>query len=179
MISVPFYQLTRHAQAKRLRLSIDTLGNIKVTAPRRVSAIVIDEFVKDNLDWIKSTRLKNRDTRITHPDLGLNLPQKVHLKAMLKTLQISPVVSSKLHSSLVNEILYLYGPTEKDRLIVLRLWIKAQARQYLSKQLALQAEHMELSYNRLFIKNQKTRWGSCSSRKNINLNQIISFSSAL
>ena len=27
-----------------------------------------------------------------------------------------------------------------------------------------------LTYNRVFVKNQKTRWGSCSAKNNINLN---------
>ncbi|EKD32943.1 MAG: hypothetical protein ACD_76C00109G0006 [uncultured bacterium] len=31
------------------------------------------------------------------------------------------------------------------------------------------------SYNKIFIKNQKTRWGSCSRKKNLNLNYKILF----
>ena len=31
------------------------------------------------------------------------------------------------------------------------------------------------SFNKIFIKNQKTRWGSCSSRKNLNFNYKIVF----
>jgi len=32
------------------------------------------------------------------------------------------------------------------------------------------SEKYQLPYNRVFVKNQKTRWGSCSNKKNINLN---------
>lgn len=50
------------------------------------------------------------------------------------------------------------------------------------KALALVSERVEfynkiynLSFNRICIKNQKTRWGSCSSRQNLNLNYKILF----
>ncbi len=33
----------------------------------------------------------------------------------------------------------------------------------------------DFSFNKIFIKNQKTRWGSCSSKKNLNLNYKIIF----
>jgi predicted metal-dependent hydrolase len=62
-------------------------------------------------------------------------------------------------------------------------WIKKHLREMASieKQAAMLAERLvnrldELSkrngflYNRVFVKNQKTRWGSCSARNNINLN---------
>ena len=35
------------------------------------------------------------------------------------------------------------------------------------------AKEMNITYNKVFVKKQKTRWGSCSSRGNINLNCLI------
>ncbi|MCP4714026.1 MAG: M48 family metallopeptidase [Deltaproteobacteria bacterium] len=44
------------------------------------------------------------------------------------------------------------------------------ARQLLVERLQCLARQYGFSYNRVFIRNQKTRWGSCSIKNNINLN---------
>ncbi|MCD6585613.1 MAG: M48 family metallopeptidase [Desulfobacteraceae bacterium] len=44
------------------------------------------------------------------------------------------------------------------------------ARKILVQRLNKLSEKHGLPYNRVFVRNQKTRWGSCSAKKNINLN---------
>jgi predicted metal-dependent hydrolase len=45
-----------------------------------------------------------------------------------------------------------------------------QARRQIVRRLDQLSERTELVYHRAFVRNQKTRWGSCSSQNNINLN---------
>ena len=45
-----------------------------------------------------------------------------------------------------------------------------KARGKLAKRLDELAERYGFAYNRLFLRQQRTRWGSCSARNNINLN---------
>jgi len=47
---------------------------------------------------------------------------------------------------------------------------KSLARKKLIKRLSELAEWYSFTYNRVFIRNQRTRWGSCSSKNNISLN---------
>ncbi len=49
-------------------------------------------------------------------------------------------------------------------------WYREFAKQYLSLRIVQLAEQHGFEFNRLFIREQKTRWGSCSSRGNISLN---------
>jgi predicted metal-dependent hydrolase len=46
----------------------------------------------------------------------------------------------------------------------------AQARRQIVGRLNQLSRQTGLTYNRVFVRNQKTRWGSCSARNNINLN---------
>jgi len=47
---------------------------------------------------------------------------------------------------------------------------RQEAKKILVKKLDELAKAHGFKYNRVFIRNQKTRWGSCSSKNNINLN---------
>lgn len=48
--------------------------------------------------------------------------------------------------------------------------LRKEAKEYLPKRLDLWAEKYGFKYKKVFIKNLKSRWGSCSSQNNINLN---------
>lgn len=52
-------------------------------------------------------------------------------------------------------------------------WYKAQARRVLQDKLDKQAKQMQVAFHTFRLKEQKTRWGSCSSKGNINLNWRI------
>ena len=50
---------------------------------------------------------------------------------------------------------------------------RAEARRMLIERMEYLAETYGFTYNRVFIRNQKTRWGSCSHKNNISLNMKI------
>ncbi len=50
---------------------------------------------------------------------------------------------------------------------------RAQAKTKITERLEILAIKHSFTYNRVFIRNQKTRWGSCSHRNNISLNIIL------
>ena len=52
---------------------------------------------------------------------------------------------------------------------------KEQARKYIIRRLEELNKEYEYPYNRVSIRNQKTCWGSCSSKRNLNFNYRILF----
>ena len=57
--------------------------------------------------------------------------------------------------------------------MVLQNWLQKKAFVYLPKRLNDMSTKLNLPYNTLRIKRQKTRWGSCSAKRNINLNRNL------
>lgn len=51
--------------------------------------------------------------------------------------------------------------------------ILTEAKEKLPRLVARYAKEMDVSYEKVFVKAQKTRWGSCSSQGNINLNCLL------
>lgn len=52
---------------------------------------------------------------------------------------------------------------------------KDEAMEYVCKRVIFYNEIYNFSFNKIYIKNQKTRWGSCSKKKNLNFNYKIIF----
>jgi predicted metal-dependent hydrolase len=53
---------------------------------------------------------------------------------------------------------------------IIKAALKRMAEQYLQRRTEEWAQHLGLRYNRLSIKDHRSKWGSCSSLRNLNLN---------
>ena len=52
-------------------------------------------------------------------------------------------------------------------------WLKSVAKKYIYPRVAELSENLMLSFNRLFLRSQKSKWGNCSADKNISINWRI------
>ena len=79
---------------------------------------------------------------------------------LLKHIKKQQEIETLAHKSDMND-------AQKTR--IERRYRKA-AKDYIPKRVAYFAEKMQLTYGRVFIRSQKTQWGSCSSEKNLSFN---------
>ncbi len=118
--------------------------------------------------------LFNRSQRARHlsitvkPDqtVKVTIPKRVSLHAAKKFLQSKiPWVKKQLSR--------LQKLRQNDPRQNLPPVNKREAKTILTDRINLLAQEHNFSYNRLYIRNQKTRWGSCSSKNNISLNMNL------
>ena len=95
--------------------------------------------------------------------IKVTIPKRVSLKTAKKFLQ-SKIPWAKKH---LNKLQKLQKNYPQQNLLPIN---KKEAKTVLTERLNFLAQKYRFSYNRLFIRNQKTRWGSCSSKNNISLN---------
>jgi predicted metal-dependent hydrolase len=55
----------------------------------------------------------------------------------------------------------------------IRTWYKSQTSKIIYERLPLISSKLDLRYNRVLIKSQKSSWGSCSKNKNLNFNLLL------
>lgn len=85
-----------------------------------------------------------------------------------------PPVSGNIGKQMT--VCLMSSPVERSAVATeLAVVIKALARQYLPVRLAMLAEQHGISYQRVQIRGQRTRWGSCSSTGTISLNYKLLF----
>jgi len=65
--------------------------------------------------------------------------------------------------------------SENEAIIALNRWLHAKGCEWLPRLLDEEARRCSFSYSSVTIKEQKSRWGSCSPKGNINLNSRLLF----
>ena len=114
--------------------------------------------------FIKSNRAKRIIISIKPEFVRVTIPRRHTLKDAQKFVE-QKMDWIKKHSTNMKLLLEKSKKLPKIR--------REDAREKLGKRLSELAQKYNFKYNKLSVRNQKTRWGSCSSKNNISLNMKL------
>ncbi len=168
------YSVKISHRAKRARIEVSTLGHVKVIVPKRFNTLLIPAFIAKHQNWLHKT-IQNAQH---HTSNEQQPPRQFELRALHEHWQISysknpkaPAIQPNPHAKHI----VLNNADHRNHIPLLTRWLHEYAREHLTRMLIEKSTQLALPFNKLRIKNQKTRWGSCSSKKNINLNRNLLF----
>lgn len=167
------YTIRISKRAKRLSIYLHNSGKVEVVAPQRASNKRIQAFIHDHRDWIEKHKSK-LDLATQQRDHSTR-PDSIKLEFLKRSWRIVYKPGAKeiaVHQDWI-ELPALNKDTENVNLLA--AWLKQQAECHITPLMQSLSEQTGHVYRRLTFRGQKTRWGSCSPKGNINLNYCLLF----
>lgn len=168
------YQLIR-SKRKTISISFDKDGCVVVKAPYWVSKNQINAFVLDKEEWITATRTRLRIAKEKEQKERLQLQNGDELSFLDSRLTLT-VIREDRKTGRVKQVqnrLLLWVPYDADyefKRSLIEKWYRKQASVLLPQKICDFALRLGVHYEGISIKDQKSRWGSCSSKGNLNFN---------
>ena len=162
------YKYIKKRGAKYIKISVKDSENVHITVPFLCPFEKAKDFVKANSSWIKEHLERQEFNKIdedykTKTDnfiITTGLTDKPVIKKTGRIVQFVYPIGRDFYSKEI----------QKEVKVALKKAMQIEAKEYLPKRLGELSREFNFKYNNLALKFHKTRWGSCSSYNNINLN---------
>lgn len=157
-------------RSRKIRISVDPERGIRLVVPHENFVREGERFLGEQLPWVSQKWREVLRRREKHKELFEPLLEKSEVQYLGKTYQLVIEVGEKHWPPVQVEdnALVIYCVSEVLAEKILERWYRQQAKAVITGSLEYYRAQMNLKYNDLTIKDQKTRWGSCSSEGNLN-----------
>jgi predicted metal-dependent hydrolase len=156
------YKLVFSKKAKYLRIQISSSGGIEVIIPNGTSIAKAEKFLLDKKEWIFKhiKKIKVKDDNYKYFGKKIFIEQQFDL--FIKKFKIE-LIGNKL-------LFIIPEGIEISEKKVFEEWLKIKALEYLPQRVSMISKKFNFNFNKITIRGQKSRWGSCSKNKNLSFN---------
>jgi hypothetical protein len=156
-------------RARKLRL-VSGINGVEAIVPLNYRAEELESFVSAKKDWIIKTsryysRLKERCGGL-EPGTIYFLGSKYRFH-VVKDRQQSAIISDSM------KVVTFHVADRRRYKQEMQEWYKEQTGRIIAERLPVLASRLNLRYNKISIKSQRSRWASCSKKGNLNFNLLL------
>ncbi|MEM6451037.1 MAG: SprT family zinc-dependent metalloprotease [Cyanobacteria bacterium P01_D01_bin.105] len=187
------YQIRESKRAKHVSIKVSVEGTVEVVIPHNFDRKQLPEIMERRKQWILKTRSRLLSAAENTPDgWEVKKPENIVFRWRSASLEetttdgnleawsvrYQPTAGNKITCiPSLNNQLTLKGNTDNVALCqsVLRKWLTHRAHKHLAPWLRQLGYEIDLPCRSISVRGQKTRWASCSSRKDISLNYKLLF----
>lgn len=179
-IALSGYRLRQSARARRVLLRVTAEHGLEVVVPDGFDAARLPSLLQQREAWIRAALARAEAQRkLLGYGVAWSPPREISLPAIGRTWQVTvreSAASVTVRTRGANELL-IHGRIGDEHACraALARWLVRQAQKHLLSRLHELSADTQLSYRHATIRRQRTRWGSCSRDKRINLNARLLF----
>ncbi len=168
----PYNLVINRKPIRSLRLRLKSKNTIVISAPRLVPLLFIKKFINDNQNWIVRQSAKTTDS------IPLLKLKKLSILDQSYTIQISPSHRDALIIFEDQKTITIHTKhlTQDHLAKLIDHHFRPQALKLIKQNLRQLQKQYDFPLKNITVRNQSSRFGSCSSSGNLNFNwQIIFF----
>ncbi|MFN0158188.1 MAG: M48 family metallopeptidase [Bacteroidota bacterium] len=166
---IPF-TLKRHPTARRVSLCVSERNGLVVVSPRYIEIGHLRLILEEKADWILES-LRTNSTNRREELAGVPLKSGATI-SFCGTSVVLDIRTGAPAVSLEGETLTIHVPVEEGAILrrLLMQWFRAQARVIIPERVATINARFHLHHGRITVRDQTTRWGSCSRNRTLSFN---------
>ena len=163
------------SKRKSLSIAIQPDGNLLVKAPFFMPDDEVVKWVKTKTGWIVRQHAKILEQQQQNPPKQFVTGEKFLYLGQEYLLEVRVSEGRAGMVGIVDDKMILFTRTADSAAVqkILNDWYDKQAKAVISRRVRYYASQMGETYGKITIKNQKKRWGSCSSARNLNFNRRL------
>lgn len=168
-VTIP-YEIVR-SKRRSLAIIIKPGGKMIVRVPLRISDREVNSFLLSKREWI--VRMYEKQCKTTMRGIKIQDGATIPLLGnpyLLTTISSKDTRRPTAELKKDNLVITFCDNNKYSLIDIIEQWYKGMARTIITERVKIYASQMNVSYGKIAIRNQLTRWGSCSAKGNLNFN---------
>ncbi len=167
----PAWRIRVSNRARSLRIQVFPSGTVEIVVPERTRQADLDRFIVEHREWIE----QNQQAYLERRAGEALLPEQIELPAVGEAFRVQYFQAASKRVRENRDHLLVFAPEQTPEKVwpALQGWLKRKARRHLSAATTRLSNETGLYPQRLQVRLQQTRWGSCSPSGTLSLNAAV------